>query len=274
MGSSNGGFQKKVGNASGQSILQSLLFELAVVLLPRGVTPTQFNDLAKHAFIDAAASLSNFRNGKINQSRVSVLTGLRRAEVRKLLGRAGFPTQPTRGHLSPIETVIAGWCSDKRYVDRHGGPKRLAVMGVKNSFAFLVKQYAGDVPHRAVLNELSRLGVIHQIGQYVEVTSLTALRRRRNFASLAYLMPAIVDGIRLASRPQGHARASAMRRLVLPAYNLIDLEMVRERCTSSIDAMLTGLSGSLVTRSVSSRQAKHPPHSCTVSVLFVENRGS
>jgi hypothetical protein len=204
---------------------------------------------------------------------VSVLTGLRRAEVRKLLIRSSSPTQSNAQHRSPVDTVIAGWCADRRYTDRNGVPKRLVISGTKTSFAQLVKQYAGDVPHRAVLSELTRLGVTRQIGKHVQVQNRSVLRQRQNLASLAHLMPAIVDGIRLASNARASAGSSSMRRLVLPAHNLLDLEMVRERCTSSIEAMLGGLSESLAAHNKTSRQAKPIPHSCSVSVLFVENRG-
>lgn len=272
LGRSNHGSGRSAASARGQLILKSLLLELASVLLPRGVTPAQFNELANQAFIEAAAKMSRFRNGRVNQSRVSVLTGLRRAEVRKFLIRSSSPIQSNPRHRSPVETVIAGWCADKRYMDRNGDPKRLVISGTKTSFALLVKQYAGDVPHRAVLNELTRLGVARQIGQHVEVQNLSVLRQRQNFASLAYLMPAIVDGIRLASNAHVSARSSAMRRLVLPAHNLLDLAMVSERCTSTIETMLGGLSASLPAQSMARRRAKQMPHSCSVSVLFVENK--
>jgi hypothetical protein len=63
-----------------------------------------------------------------------------------------------------------------------------------------------------------------------------------------------------------------MRRLVLPAHNLLDLAMVSERCTSTIETMLGGLSASLPAQSMARRRAKQMPHSCSVSVLFVENK--
>lgn len=273
LGRSNNGTRRTTDIAPGRSTLKILLFELAAILLQRGVTPPQFNALAKQAFIDAAANMSKFRNGRVNQSRVSVLTGLRRAEVRKLLSGTSSPMHCNDQHASPVETVIAGWCADKRYIDRHGDPKRLAITGPKPSFALLVKQYAGDVPHRAVLNELSRLRAVRQVGKHVEVKNLSALRQRQNFASFAYLMPAIVDGIRLASNTRVSSGPSSMRRVVLPAHDLVDLEMVRERCASSIETMLGGLSASLEPRRIASRGTTPRPHSCSVSVFLVENRG-
>jgi hypothetical protein len=272
LGRPKAGYRIAARSAPGQSILQSLLFELAAVLLPRGVTPAGFNEIAKHAFIEAAASISKFRNGRVNQSKVSVLTGLRRGEVRRLLSHAGCLLQSDIRHQSPIETVVAGWCTDRRYVNRDGSPKRLTISGTKGPFALLVKQYAGDVPPRAVLSELGRLGIARQIGHYAELQNPSAVRQRQDFAALDYLMPAIIDGIRLASNAGARVRSSSMRRLVLPAHNLLDLEMVRERCTSSIESMLQGLSESVGTRRMASRRANQMPHSCAVTVLFVENK--
>src|SRR5689334_5537230 len=61
--------------------LQQLLLGLAQHLLPAGITPAHFGDLATQAFVKAAAGISKFRNGRVNSSRVAVLTSLRRAEV-------------------------------------------------------------------------------------------------------------------------------------------------------------------------------------------------
>jgi hypothetical protein len=273
LGCSHAASRKGANGSGGQSILRNILFELASALLPRGVTSAGFNEIAKHAFIEAAVSKSRFRNGRINQSKVSVLTGLRRGEVRRLLSIARSPVQSNIANRSPLETVIAGWCADRRFADKNGAPKRLRIDGSKDSFASLVKNYAGDLPPRALLDELNRLGVTRQFGYFVEVQSLIALRRRRNFASIARLMPAIIDGIRLASHSDAIAGSSSMRRLVLPTQNLLDLEMVRERCTSSIESMLDGLKASLGARSKGSSRVKPAARSCSVTVLFVENRG-
>src|SRR6185312_2171157 len=48
--------------------LQCLLDELAIALLPRGITPNGFSVLARDAFVRAAAGNSRLRNGKINHS--------------------------------------------------------------------------------------------------------------------------------------------------------------------------------------------------------------
>ncbi|MGH8138651.1 MAG: DUF6502 family protein [Steroidobacteraceae bacterium] len=264
--------QAAENSARGQLILQELLTELAAILVPRGVTPTRFSEMAKHAFAHAAAAMSRFRNGRVNQSKVAVLTGLRRAEVRKLLTCSHPTIRANDSDQSLIDTVISGWCADKHFMDKRGAPKRLLVTGGKASFARLVQRYGGDVPHRAVLDELRRIGVAQQVGRHVEVRSLSILRQRRSFASLAYLLPAIVDGIRLASRPKGRAGYSYMHRLTLSVPNVFELEMVRDRCVSSIKSLLGGLGQSLGAQESSPCRAKKTRHSCTVTVLLIENK--
>src|SRR6202021_3144343 len=145
-----------------------VLTELAVVLLQMGITPKHFGELAKQAFVEAAGTLSKFRNGKINRSRVAVMTGLSRVEVKRLLSgqpsMSSIPAQQSRG-----ERVISGWMSDRRFLDARGRPVRLPIAGARASFTTLVREFGGDVPHRAVLEELRRLRVVRQVGNRLEL---------------------------------------------------------------------------------------------------------
>src|SRR5271154_1631986 len=126
--------------------LQGLLTELAAALLPRGMTPKRFSELARSAFVQAAADLSKLRNGRVNHSRVAAQTGLTRADVKRLLWQNGFDAG---GHdKTPVENVIEGWRADRAFVTRPGHPRCLPISGSNVSFARLVKKYGGDVPHR------------------------------------------------------------------------------------------------------------------------------
>ncbi len=262
------GLSKYSSGMVANPILGNLLFELASILLTRGVTSAEFNEISKRAFIKAAATRSTFRNGRVNQSRVSVLTGLRRGEVRRLLRSS----ESKRLHEPPLESVISGWCEDRRFTNPTGAPKRLKITGSRTSFSSLVKNYAADLPPQALLQELSALGVTRQSGRFVEVKSLRPLRRRRNFVSMAALMPVLVDGLRLAGVSNSRAGSSSMRRLVVPARSLLDLEMIRARCTSSVETMLHGLKGSLFAGRHNPSDQRRTTHSYSVTVLLVENR--
>src|SRR5438046_10519716 len=91
----------------GASVLQELLTELAFVLLPRGMTPKRFSELARSAFVQAAADMSKLRNGTVNHSRVAAQTGLSRADVTRLLTRNIFDS--VRPDQTPGRRGISGW---------------------------------------------------------------------------------------------------------------------------------------------------------------------
>jgi hypothetical protein len=180
--------------------IKEFLTELAVVLLQAGVTPKHFGELAKHAFVEAAGRISKLRNGKINRSRVAVITGLSRAEVKRLLSGKLSPTTQAPTRQSRADRVIGGWMSNPRFLGPHGRPQRLPIVGARVSFASLVKQFGGDVPHRAVLEELRRLRVVRQIGARLELDARKQLPNGRATASLSSLIPVLIDAIRLAGK--------------------------------------------------------------------------
>jgi hypothetical protein len=249
--------------------VRMLLTELAVVLLQVGITPKNFGELAKHAFVEAAGTLSKFRNGKINRSRVAVMTGLSRVEVKRLLSKqpsiSSTPAQQSRG-----ERVISGWMSDHRFLDARGRPQRLPVTGARGSFASLVRKFGGDVPHRAVLEELRRLRVVRQIGNSLELDARRQLPSGHAAASLSSLIPALIDGIRLAEKAASSGSAPAIHRLTLTARDLLELKMLQDRATVSITSLLDGLRGSLQRRTLPANTKKP---SLTVTAFVVQQPG-
>src|SRR5260370_42304055 len=102
----------------GASVLQELLTELALVLLPHGVTPKRFGELSRLAFVQVAADMSRLRNGKVNQSRVAAQTGLSRADVKRLLETDLLGS--VRPDQTPIRKGIGGWRTDGRFWTRAG----------------------------------------------------------------------------------------------------------------------------------------------------------
>jgi hypothetical protein len=178
--------------------LQTLLTELAGVLLPRGMTPKWFNELARAAFVQAAANISRPRNGRPNHSRIAVQTGLTRADVKRLLKQNAF--ESTKRSHTAVERVIEAWRTDPEFIRRPGQPKRLSVSGGRGSFARLVKKYAGDVTPRAVLDELRHIGAVQDCDDAIKLRRPLHLRQRGNFAFLLPVLPVLIDRLRLASK--------------------------------------------------------------------------
>ena len=195
--------------------------------------------------MEAAGTLSKFRNGKINRSRVAVMTGLSRVEVKRLLSgqfsmTASIPAQQSRG-----ERVISGWMTDHRFLDGRGRPQRLPIAGTRASFTSLVRKFGGDVPHRAVLEELRRLRVVRQVGDSLELDARRQLPSGHASASLSTLIPVLIDGIRLAEKAASSGADPQIHRLTLTARDQLELARLQDRAAAGIGSLLNGLRESL-----------------------------
>jgi len=251
----------------GASVLQAFLTELALVLLPRGMSPKWFSELARSAFVQAAADIARLRNGRVNHSRVAAQTGLTRADVKRLLKQNAFQSRK-RGQTA-VERVMDGWLADPEFALHTGQAKKLKIAGHRGSFAHLVKKYGGDVPHRAVLDELRRIAAVTDSDGAVQLRRSLQLRQRNNFAFLSPVIPVLVDALRLASKRDCFGAASSIQTLSIPAETELDLAFVRDRCNSSALSMLDGLAHSLSAGRKMRRGSSM--HSISVTVLVVDN---
>ncbi len=135
-----------------------LLRPLARILLRNGVSYSTFSDLAKWVYIDIATKEFGIRGRKQSTSRVSVITGLSRREVMRVrkLPRPDI-TASTEKH-NRAARVIAGWRRESDFQDSKGNPAPLPMEGRKASFSELVRRFSGNVPPRAILDELTHVG--------------------------------------------------------------------------------------------------------------------
>jgi hypothetical protein len=256
------------------SLDQRSLSSFAKLLLSAGVTPKHFGELATHAFVEAACDRSRFRNGKINKSRVAVLTALRRAEVTRLVSARGTMQPALTAHQPRTERVIAGWTSDRRYLDENGRPRRLRTSSRQRSFASLAKTFGGDVPHRALLDELLQMRAVREQGPYVELLidrpPLSVAPRQ----SIQRVLPVLSDGVDVALKNGSANSCFSAQRLTLAASDLVELAMLRERTVSGVDSFLEGLRRSLQSQTRQRRRAKAMRRGITVSVLIREHDGN
>lgn len=153
-----------------------MLMPMAGILLRAGVGAGEFSDLCRHAFVQVAANQLASPRRRRNVSRIAVATGLTRQEVARLLKSDIAMIRRYPRHLHRANRVLAGWYGDPRYALRSGLPKPLDVRGAGITFYGLVRKYGGDVPPRAVLDELRlakavrtlRTGAILPVRQFVE----------------------------------------------------------------------------------------------------------
>ena len=147
-----------------------LLRPLVRVLLKNGVSFGEFSELAKQSFVLTADLDYQPESRKQSVSRIAMMTGITRKEVSRIRGQQltkQTQEMPTSKHqpLSPEPynrgvRIISGWNRDTTYHDDNGRPRMLSLEEKTGSFAELVKKYSGDIPVRAALDELVRVGAV------------------------------------------------------------------------------------------------------------------
>lgn len=133
-----------------------LLRPLIRIMLNHGVAYDTFSDLAKWVYMDVASREFGLPNRKQTDSRVSVLTGLTRKEVARLKDLPPPTDTESAEEYSRAAKVVRGWVRDFPMEGTASGAEPLPLDGPR-SFAELVKRYSGDMPVRAVLDELLRV---------------------------------------------------------------------------------------------------------------------
>ena len=151
--------ETKIKNALFAAILR-ILRPLIRILLRNGIPYRTFADLAKWVYMDIARAEFGIEGRKQTDSRISIITGLSRKEVGRLKKSVHASDEEALFRYNRAARVIAGWVKDRRFVDGRKNPKPLRLEGEKSTFADLVKAYGGDVPTRAVLDELMSVSAV------------------------------------------------------------------------------------------------------------------
>lgn len=171
-------------------LLEARLFQvltsIATVLLTSGYSYGRLNDLARAAFVEAADRLLRESNSKLSIARIAASTGLPRIEVSRILSRRKAGTRRAADSKNRSRSVVMGWLSDPAFLDLNGRARALPYKGGRYDFQALVKRYSNDIPAKAMLVEMQRLGLVSQTsegsvqlvrsGHQVSKLSATAMR--------------------------------------------------------------------------------------------------
>lgn len=150
--------------------LKSLMKPIIMLFLRNGVTYKEFASLCKSIFVEAAAQDYGIRGRPTNVSRISVLTGIDRKEVKRLkdLLRENKTALEAQSSQDRITRLLTAWHKDPDFIDEQGQPKKLPVSGDSESFQLLVRRFGGDIPWQTFMKELLRVGAIEQVGNILE----------------------------------------------------------------------------------------------------------
>jgi len=137
-----------------------VLKPIARILLRFGIGFREFSEIAKTAFVDVASSDFGLRGRPTNISRIAVMTGLTRKEVKRLRDKINAGQHAVVVKTTPMWDVLHHWHADSEFLDADGRPAVIPFQGENGSFSRLVKRFAGDIPPGAMRTELKRVGAV------------------------------------------------------------------------------------------------------------------
>ena len=147
-----------------------ILRPIARILIRNGIPSDALTQLVRKIYVDVAAAEFQLDGKRQTVSRISVITGLHRKEVARLLGIETAGTDAVVAGRNRAATVLSAWLRDTEFLDRKGDPLELAFAGT-NSFSELVRRYSGDMKPRALADELLSAGAIEQAGSRLRMTA-------------------------------------------------------------------------------------------------------
>ena len=158
----------RVGQALAAAV-ERVLRPLFRILLRNHMSFKAFLDIAKRTYVDVAADEFGIPGKKQSVSRVALLSGLTRKEVQRLLEAPAADDAEAGERYNRAARVVAGWVRDSEFSDADGNPKTLTLQEDASpgraSFGALVRRFSGDIPFRAVLDELLRVGVVEKVDE-------------------------------------------------------------------------------------------------------------
>jgi hypothetical protein len=176
------------------SALRRILRPLVRLLLTHGVTYPLITDIVKATYVDVARREFRLSGKRQTDSRISLLTGVHRKDVKRLIeeGERGGESQ---SGVSLGAALVARWLGAPELTDTQGRPlplPRLASDGGKISFEALVESVSKDIRSRVILDEWLRVGVVSLDRQDRVLLNANALAPARDFSEKLQFLEANV----------------------------------------------------------------------------------
>jgi hypothetical protein len=167
-------------------------------MIGHGLQLPSMVELLKKALVDEATEAYGLSDKASSDTRVALLTGVHRKDVKRLREapeEAGLATP-----MVPVAaSVVARWISDPHYLNHDQSARALARTPKRGQagepdFTTLVAEVSRDVGARAVLDELARLGVVDlQDDGYVALKTSAFVPREGLSESFHFLAANVSD---------------------------------------------------------------------------------
>ncbi|MCI5065331.1 DUF6502 family protein [bacterium] len=137
--------------------LPALLRPIARFCIGRGIKFQDFQEAAKLAFTCEAEEALQREHESVNISRLSVVTGLQRKDIKRLQSNP-----PEEGEATLLAKILGQWQGDRRFSTARGKPRVLSIEGAESEFSQLVAAVSKDLKPHTVLFELERIQAVHR----------------------------------------------------------------------------------------------------------------
>ncbi len=169
-----------------QKAIAQLIRPLVKAMIDSGITFPVLMDQVRRIYVEVAQSTYGIDGKPPTDSRVTLITGVHRKEIKRLRSEAPLKQTPSE-KISLSARVIAIWCSKPEYLDERGHPIALPRTSAdgKVSLEQLVTSVSVDVRPRTLLEEWISSGIAELEDGKVRLIK-TALIPSKGFEEKAY----------------------------------------------------------------------------------------
>lgn len=209
-----------------QPALARLLQPLVRTAIRAGLTFPALCDLLREVYVHVAEKDFALQGKEQTDSRISILTGIHRKEVRRLR-EAGAPISPVPGTVSRGSRIVAQWLAAPDFLDEAGRPRPLArnrAGATGPSFDDLVESVTRDIRPRAILDEWLEQGLVSIDAAQCVHLETSAFIPAEDAESLAYFFGRNVGDHLAAASENLHGRNPAFLERAVHYSGLTDAQ--------------------------------------------------
>ena len=173
--------------------VKQLLRPLVGLLLDNGLTYGWLSKILKIIYVDVAETEFSLEQKRQTDSRISLLTGVHRKDVRRLRSEDKENFEPPLSIFIGAK-LVAIWTTNKNFMDKAGNPAALPRLSSNvdkksaHSFEELVRRVNKDIRPRAILDEWLRLGAVSLDDQDRVKLEVDAFIPAKGFDEKAYYL--------------------------------------------------------------------------------------
>jgi hypothetical protein len=172
-----------------KAIAAAMLRPFVRFCLRRGLRMRDMQDALKRAMLDIAAEELKQTGTAANPSRLSVMTGIQRKEIKRLSEGETISS----GSADLLTRVIGQWQSNPQFKTKEGKPKALSIKGKDSEFSELVFSVSNDVSPYTVLFGLEQAGSLERKDNRAILTAPAYISSKNIKESLSLLSDDTAD---------------------------------------------------------------------------------